>query len=60
MNWTITLRKFLEGAVAGGLAAAAGMVAVPGDDNYWAALGAAVLTGAIRGGLNAFKHMGLK
>ena len=57
MNWTITARKFFEGAVAGGLSAAAALAVVPGDDNYWAALGAAFLAGAVRGGLNAWKHL---
>jgi hypothetical protein len=57
MNWTITARKFLEGAVAGAAASAAAITALPGDDNYWTVLGTALVTGAIRGGLNAWKHL---
>lgn len=57
MNWTITIRKFLEGAVAGAVASSAAITATPGDANYWAVLGTAILTGAIRGGLNAWKHL---
>jgi hypothetical protein len=56
MNWTITLRKFLEGAIAGAAASATALTVTPGDDNYWAVLGTALAVGAIRGGLNAWKH----
>jgi hypothetical protein len=57
MNWTITLRKFLEGAVAGAVASAAAVTVAQDDPNYYAVLGTAVLVGAIRGGLNAWKHL---
>lgn len=57
MNWTITIRKFLEGAVAGGVSAAAALTVSQDDPNYWGALGVAVAIGAIRGGLNAWKHL---
>jgi hypothetical protein len=56
MKWTITARKFLGAAVAGAAASAAAITVLPGEDNYWAVLGTALVTGAIRGGLNAWKH----
>lgn len=57
MNKMIVLRKFLEGAAAGAFASASAITILPGDDNYWAVLGTALLVGAIRGGLNAWKHL---
>jgi hypothetical protein len=57
MNWTITARKFLEGAVAGALASATAVTVTSDDPNYYAILGTAVLVGALRGGLNAWKHL---
>lgn len=56
MNWTITFRKFLEGAAEGGIAAAMVLAVSQDDPNYWAALAGAVVVGAIRGGLNAIKN----
>ena len=53
----IVFRKFLEGAIPAGLTAAAAIAIQPGDANYWPALGVAFVTGAIRGGLNAWKHL---
>jgi len=57
MNWTITIRKTLTGALAGGIAAAGALTVTQDDPNYWGALGVAVAIGAIRGGLNAWKHL---
>lgn len=57
MNWTIVARKFLEGAIPAGIAAAGAIAIQPGDANYWPALGVAFVTGALRGGLNAWKHL---
>jgi hypothetical protein len=57
MNKMIVFRKFLEGALAGALMSAGALTVVPGDANYWAVLLTALGTGAIRGGLNAWKHL---
>lgn len=57
MNWTITARKFLEGAVAGAAASAAAVTVAQADPNYWSVLMTAVAVGALRGGLNAWKHL---
>lgn len=57
MNWTITARKFLEGAVAGAAASAAAVTVTQDDPNYWSVLATAAVVGAIRGGLNAWKHL---
>lgn len=57
MNWTITLRKFLEGAIAGAAASSAAVTVAQDDPNYWAVVGTALLVGAVRGGLNAWKHL---
>lgn len=56
MNWTITFRKFLEGAVAGAVASAGAVTATQEDPNYWTVIATAAVVGAIRGGLNAWKH----
>lgn len=56
MNWKIVGRKFLQGAGEGAAASALAVTALPGDKNYWSVLVGAVIVGAIRGGINAFKH----
>lgn len=56
MNWTITFRKFLEGAVAGAIAAVPTIGVTQDDPSYWGVLASAAVVGAIRGGLNAWKH----
>ena len=56
MNWTITLRKFLEGAVTGAVVSAGAVTIAQDDPNYWSVLMAAAAFGAIKGGLNAWKH----
>lgn len=57
MNWTITARKFLEGVAEGATAATVAITLLPGDPGYWTAIGGALVIGAIRGGLNAWKHL---
>lgn len=57
MNWTIVTRKFLEGAFAGAVASAAAVTVAQNDPNYWSVVLTAVAVGAVRGGLNAWKHL---
>jgi hypothetical protein len=57
MNWLIFGRKIGEAALAGGFAAVVALKVTPGDDNYWVAVKAAFVAGALRGGLNAWKHL---
>jgi hypothetical protein len=57
LNWTITLRKTLTSAAAGAVMAVGALTITQDDPNYWTALLVAAGLGAIRGGLNAWKHL---
>ena len=58
MDWKIVLRKFAEGAAAGAMASLAAINLTGKDNDVMTIALSAVVVGALRGGINALKHMG--